>query len=333
MPINKKNELIEKARKEKARLSAKEESEFVEDLDFLTITYGSEFVKGKWQELENKILSLKKDWKDCYGHKLDKYISEYATEVLGKRWEEAEKLLLKFSPSLYQINYAKKFIGRWKELEEAIINNRASKSTADGYAIRGESAEDVVLVGVEYSEKVIKGRWPELEKKLLSQDRTYYLHHYVKNIVKGRWPELENKLIKSRDASSCLFYIKLTKERISELEEIVTKDRYAKYTYKNYIKKEIEKLLKKKNYEGILKYCDYEEYPSIIKNFYKKYFIPDVLRNSILAQSLVGDKESLKALNEDKIFKNKVKSLIEELINNGVLSASSSVAEIIRIIS
>lgn len=333
---DKKFELLEKARKAKTRLSAEEETEFTRDLDFLTITYGIEFVKGKWEELEKKILSCDKTWKDPYNGNITKYISEYSTEILRKRWTESEEFFLKLNLSQHHVNYAKKLkFGRWKELEEKIIKKISKcEHSSDRVTKTYTDEEDAYIVGIQYAAGVIKDRWPELEKKLIKQTTSHYYDIQYARIFKKRWPELENKIIKSSNPSFALSYIRICKERIKELEALFEGDgRYgSSHNYKNHVKKIIEKLLKNKDHDEILKYCDYENYASIIKVLSKKYHIPDVLKNSILAQSLVGDKESLKALSEDKVFKNKIKEYIKELIENNTISEDSSAREILRII-
>lgn len=63
-------------------------------------------------------------------------------------------------------------------------------------------------VAIMYAQGVIKGRWPELEQKLLKNPVPagfpYVAIIYTKCVIKGRWPELENFII-SKNASWAAF--------------------------------------------------------------------------------------------------------------------------------
>lgn len=335
MKIFKTNEeLLSEAILKKSRLEKHKENEILSGkLQGYLIQYVIECIGERSEILERTILS----------QNLAEFIYKYANFVIEGRWIEAEKKMLDTEVSHWHLYYAQKCIkNRWPELEKNIIDNieRVTRGfrvgSINSFSPGVQSFGDKIENGIEYAEKVLKNRWPEFEKKLLEipgVNSNRFLIKYGISIVKSEWPEFEKKIIKENDANYAFEYCKyVIKDRNKNLEEIICSNYTNKQNYKIFIKTKIEKCLKNKNYDEIIKYCDYKEYPSIIKNLYKKYFIPNTLKNSILAQSLVGDKESLKTLQEDKLFKTKVKCLIEELLNNNSITENSTTKDILRVL-
>jgi hypothetical protein len=314
-----------------SRLDEHKEIKILGSISHSSIRYVAELIKRRSEILERTMLSQDKNWQDTWNNGIEYYIEDYAKSVIKGRWIEAEKKILETEVSYCHVNYAQNCIrNRWPELEKKIIDNIKDKTRIVklGY----EESQ----IGIYYAERVIKNRWPELEQKLLKfsgDNSNWVLVRYAADVVKSEWPELEKKIIKESDAAQAFEYCKYAiKDRNRDLENLIYSNYVYPSKYKSFIRTKIEKHLKNKNYDEILKYCDYKEYSSIIKNLYKKYFIPDTLRNSILAQSLVGDKESLKTLQEDKLFKTKVKCLIEELLANNSISETSTTKDILRVL-
>ena len=50
---------------------------------------------------------------------------------------------------------------------------------------------------IHYAKMVIKGRWPEVERILLSGDFDYMCYLYAKDVIKGRWIEAEPVIMKN----------------------------------------------------------------------------------------------------------------------------------------
>lgn len=326
-------ELALEALNKNSRLDEHEENKILGSISHSSIRYVAELIKGRSEILERTILSQDKNWQDTWNNGIERYIEDYAKSVIEGRWIEAEKKMLEVEASYYHVNYAQNCIrNRWPELEKKIIDNiKKNKTRIAIHSITEESR-----IAIDYADRVMKKRWPELEQKLLKfsgDNSNWVLVRYAASVVKGEWPELEKKIIKESDAAQAFEYCKyVIKDRNRDLENVIYSNYVYPSKYKSFIRTKVEKYLKNKNYDEILKYCDYKEYSSIIKNLYKKYFIPDTLRNSILAQSLVGDKESLKTLQEDKLFKTKVKCLIEELLANNSISETSTPKDILRVL-
>jgi hypothetical protein len=96
------------------------------------------------------------------------YAYNYARDVIGGRWPEAEKVIA--SDPEYAYRYARDVIGgRWFEMEEKLVTD----------------PESAYL----YAMYVIRGRWPEAEKVIASDPVYAYL--YARDVIRGRWPEAE----------------------------------------------------------------------------------------------------------------------------------------------
>jgi len=174
----------------------------------LAFQYAKEVVKGKWLDGEEAI-------KQHPG-----FIIRYAREVLGTtgrdRWPEGEKALIRMAtnpPSnsgvwigQYPIAldvYAREILGgRWPEAEKIILNHKHATLDFDEYAKPesflvgipgfGKQLEGrYQCVAVLYARDVIKGRWPELEKRILADKNVHWAFEYARDIVKGRWLEAE----------------------------------------------------------------------------------------------------------------------------------------------
>lgn len=141
----------------------------------------------------------------------------------GNRWPEFENAALEAGNLAALINYAADTLhARMPELEEKILSGQRDAQEQKGRR-RWRSFTDLPLA---YAEKVIKGRWPEYEEKLLAEtaskdatlrgdskfvptsQRPHYYGYgrdhgdlgedvagYVSKVVGGRWPELEAAML------------------------------------------------------------------------------------------------------------------------------------------
>lgn len=297
--------------------------------------YAKNVVKGRCEKCEEILLNF---WDSSYND----YCILYANNVIKGRWEELEKIILKQAeiPKKGQalhcsgwnrsIEYARCVIkGRWPELEEKLLNLAKVYLFGDFYidycqnCLKGRWPELENLLEmnefehfyfwVKYSEKIIKGRWEELEEKLLknskAQENVGILYLYAQKVIKGRWIEAE-KFIKT---DPHVDYAKnIIKDRWKEAEPFIEQKQNQEEYYK-FIRDKIYDLLNQKDYEKVLSYFDYKYFSRIIKNAEKKHYIPDVVKNAIIANCIGGnDKESVQFMKQDKIFRKKMKDYLEK---------------------
>lgn len=138
------------------------------------------------------------------------HATRYAMEVLKGRFIMAEELISQnaMCASQYAINVMR---GRWEQAEPAISQCASSSieyATMLGQRFsEGEDAMlkmDEITQPVRYAVKVVKNRWPELERKILNfkcrwgwARKSFYLevNTYLTKVVGGRWLEWEQKLL------------------------------------------------------------------------------------------------------------------------------------------
>jgi len=143
-------------------------------------------------------------------------VVSYLWHLNGNRRAEKrfEDYLLKVGQESYDfeyaIDYAKNCNFRWVELERAIIQ---SNKIWDMY---------------QYAKEVIKGRWPEIEPKLLN-DKWGGLSealYYARDAVKQRWPELEQKIMEHKNGWAAGQYaVVIMKARWPEMEPYILNDK------------------------------------------------------------------------------------------------------------
>jgi hypothetical protein len=143
---------------------------------------------------------------------------EYILKSGRGRWPEAEKKLLRHDDTDALLLYARDVMkSRWPEAETRLLGI-VKKGWFPGSALR-------------YTEKVIRGSWPEL-RACLSKD--YFKAEYAKVVLNGK--ELETELLKYASVDSLIDYaMEVRKERWPEIEPMVLKKadwedqvRYAK---------------------------------------------------------------------------------------------------------
>ena len=224
----------------------------------MALEYAARVVKARWPEFEVQIQKAKPGLAAGYG------AAEYAINVLKQPWHQlsgikkkkngrinAEECMIKGNPGEAR-KYAEAFFQgkRWEEFETSALeadNLNALINYAEGTLhARMPALEEKILSGthdaqeskgrkryrkftnlpLEYSKKVIKGRWPEYEAKILEHvkadtpnpkaynrdkyepevgNRQHYWHReqkiskkvsdYIEQVVQGRWPELEQILL------------------------------------------------------------------------------------------------------------------------------------------
>jgi hypothetical protein len=206
----------------------------------------------------------------------------YVEKVLKDRWLELEKILIDNKLVLendlfYAVLYAIILKIRWKELENIFIPSTAH-----------------LEFEIMYTKDVIKGRWAQLEEKLLKNisntTSVLYAIDYEIEVIKERWDKLEEKisseeieniLLEQYDEGNfgVIYYTDIVKkDRWYELEEklLNEKDPIGAILYqinvikgdwteleKKYNKKEIEEKLL--DYiEELNKYTSFKNYSDLV---------------------------------------------------------------------
>jgi hypothetical protein len=142
----------------------------VSELTF-KVKYASWISKKRVPEIEQELLTLLTS-EGLEGVITD--IAEYASNVMGGKWPEAEEALLEEGTDQYNIEYAEEGIkGQWPALESMLL--------------RAGSPFPLV----EYATRVLKRRWPEAEPMILKNGDPEDLTDYAVSVIKGRWPEAE----------------------------------------------------------------------------------------------------------------------------------------------
>lgn len=183
---------------------------------FQCYLYARDVIKGRWPELEKKILERL----DGTEGKVDLAV-RYAEHIINGRWPELEKYLLSTSHSGYVFQYALYVIrGRWLDGEDIIKK--------DGYT------------AWQYACRVINGRWPEAEEEIRKDPAAIY--HYALYVINGRWPEAELDLVKDRLAwldSYAMDVLRLNYDQMLDFRHKLIKDAgynnmtdFLKKTYK-----------------------------------------------------------------------------------------------------
>jgi hypothetical protein len=185
---------------------------------------------GIFYEQELKILNKLASDIDTDSKKALKKILQYVKNVFGgKRWPEAEKILIQNNYVKGILKYATDAIKEpWPEAENIILSN-ADINGLTKYAInrgvRWPEAERILLKTrnvdrlTTYARWVIKGRWPEEEKlimaKLIDNPMDYQniddfimyaLFLKMNNYFSGRWPEVEKILLASMNLNGIIQY-------------------------------------------------------------------------------------------------------------------------------
>jgi hypothetical protein len=283
-------------------------------------------LKSRWKEAENIIFrKLNSSPTDS----LKNYISKFYCEEIK---EKISKILLNKIESEKYEDYAYddlifflKKIGEWKELEEKLSKPNVSyPNLSVNYCVHG-----------------IKKRNDQIEKKLLSMlndpssrsmgnnlysfQNSIYL--YCKELV-GEWPELEAKLEQKVSDTVCcdlwarfiIDYTRYCKKSHSSLINklnVGTNNYNTQRAYSNYCKsaeKQIENFIKTKQYDKALEYSTINSFAKIITSLERKCIIPDEIKNFMIANRLVNEKDKniKKYFEQDKIFKEKMRSFLEE---------------------
>lgn len=213
----------------------------------------------------------------------DKYVGniiEYLKLLIdiGETWEEGKKELL--STSLGAYTYCNILNKRDPEAERVILNDNRN-----------------IHMILNYTRDVIKGRWPDGEKKILSffiknhkqnneEDDYDVLFDYAKgvgeripifepylvksvramnyaiDIIKGRWPELE-KRIRKFNSDNILEYVRFTGHTWEEAEKILlARNTEGKFANENKAESYIRSIINNENISPYVK--------SVIDEFFSK---------------------------------------------------------------
>ena len=214
------------------KLFAKRESVMLRDIakdPYLVTEYALEIVGGRWKDAEPVIA------------KNPASAFQYAYKVLDGRWPEAEPVIAKDPESA--LKYARYVIkGRWPEAESVIAKDPEQASQYADFVIKGRwpEAESVIAKNpqgaAQYARYVIKGKWPEAEPAIATNPKSAL--EYAKWVLRDRWPEAESVIAK--DPESAYYYaLGVIKDRWPEAESVIAKDpEYAKFYAKNIVRGE-----------------------------------------------------------------------------------------------
>lgn len=264
--------------------------------------YVRDVIKSRWEKLEQ--IYLEKNTVPKKGEGLYctpwRIAFNYSNVVIKNRWDELEDKIIQLVESCGVIDfiyeYCKNTIkGRWEELENIIIDPQYKHFSARHL--------------YEYALNVIKDRWPEAEKHIKKEP--VFAYYYAHGVIKDRYPEAENTI---KTSPYAYYYARdLIKDRWKEAEGYITNGRQY-HLYKKIVNKKIINLLQNKNYEEVLTYCDFKDFTNIIKNAEKKHHIPNIIRNVMIANTLIGNNndDSKKFMMQDKVFKQKMKDFLND---------------------
>ena len=93
---------------------------------------------------------------------------------------------------------------------------------------------------ISYAQNVIKGRWPQLEKKFLSNRGSYnarYIVLYCRRIIKKRWIKCEKKIIMHPDASY-YYSLHIIKGRWEKGEIAIARSSFYSFLYAQHVIKD-----------------------------------------------------------------------------------------------
>ena len=185
--------------------------------------YAKVVIGGRWPEAERYII------KDT------EYAYKYAQDVIQGRWPEVEIRIMKDPESAYQ--YAAYIIkGRWPEAESSIITDptAASKYAQDVIQGRWPKAESSIITDPtaahQYAVQVLNKRWPEAEPIIMKEPKLIPL--YATFVIHGRWPEAEKYIIKDPELAHQYAFMVL-RSRWPEAEPYIKADPQQWELYKN----------------------------------------------------------------------------------------------------
>jgi hypothetical protein len=153
------------------------------------IEYAAKF-HFRWSALE-RLLTKSAIWKQQ-----GRFITLYAKQVIGGRWDDGEWALLDFGDPWSCAEYAADIIkGPWPEAEQLIATNAQASKVYSSNVLHGRflAGEPIIARTPDeaygYACFILKGRWPEAEPYIIKDARAAVL--YAISVIKGPWPEAE----------------------------------------------------------------------------------------------------------------------------------------------
>ena len=199
---------------------------------FISTNYAIDILEGPFPKGES---AISEDHTTSY---------KYATEVIKGVWEKGHKAI-SLNP-ITAAKYASFLNKRWKDIpgvdkktshfvETSIIKNHSALSQYIIKLFNGQrwpEAEKYLLKNyidsksiIMYAQKIIKGRWLEGERVLLSmsaandKDLPYELYLYALNVIKGPWREAERIIFQDPEVAAN-YAANITKEKLpKEIED------------------------------------------------------------------------------------------------------------------
>ena len=167
---------------------------------YVAAQYAEEIIGGKWPEAEDIILTN--------GHALFHYV-QY---VIKGRWKKAEKIIYTNAELLCKylsaLPYTKKKNKRWIEAEDAILKSKNPECCLQYAFFIGErwtEAEHIIatdcMSSMDYIDEFIKGRWRLAENAILKSfpETSCYVFKYMIKFLKARWLRAEHLVLKYDD--------------------------------------------------------------------------------------------------------------------------------------
>jgi len=175
----------------------------------------------------------------------------YSSEVLNKRWKQAEPTIMK-DPA-WAFRYCSAVLrGRWPEAEPYIMQSPQ-------YSFM-------------YAKYVIGKRWANAEPTIMQSPR--YSYQYATDILHSRWPEAEPTIMKDpENATNYASHILNT--RWTEAEPYIMKEPQWAYIYAKHVIHsrwlEAEEVILNSNYRDNYYNCFYQEFNKSNKEFNERY--------------------------------------------------------------
>lgn len=176
------------------------------------------------------------------------YYASYviAKETPGARFTEAEQHILDNERAGLIVEYAKNVIGRrWLEAEPLILNDPDAAASYVYLLFDGQQwteAESIISLfpesAVFYAEHVLKERWIDAEKVISTHPIAAV--RYAKNVINGCWPEAEDVIAKSPKAA-CDYALDVIKGPWEMGEHAISKSSIYSHEYSCFTKARFER--------------------------------------------------------------------------------------------
>lgn len=130
---------------------------------------------------------------------------KYAKDVIGKRFPAGEPIIA--ADPTHAVTYAREVVmGPFPEGEKAIASNPVASYTYAEQVIKKRWPEGEPAIAtssnfsIKYAENVLQGRFPAGEPAILADTDYKKALEYVEEVIKGPWPEAEKRVFSYKNA-------------------------------------------------------------------------------------------------------------------------------------